>query len=153
MRVLYGVNGEGMGHATRSQVVIDDLLERHDVRVMASQAAFTYLSERLPDGGADLRPQLRDAGRRDPPLGDGASRTSATRAARCRTRFATGCEAIHAWRPDVVITDFEPLVGIYARTHRVPMIAVDNINMLDRCRHDEEVIGAEQRGLHRSPAR
>ena len=41
MRVLYGVNGEGMGHATRSRVVIDDLLERHDVRVMASQAAFT----------------------------------------------------------------------------------------------------------------
>ena len=33
MRILYGVNGEGMGHATRSQVVIDDLLERHDVRV------------------------------------------------------------------------------------------------------------------------
>ncbi len=48
MRVLYGVNGEGMGHATRSRVVIDDLLERHDVRVMASQAAYEYLSERLP---------------------------------------------------------------------------------------------------------
>ena len=26
MRILYGVNGEGMGHATRSQVVIESLL-------------------------------------------------------------------------------------------------------------------------------
>ena len=31
MKVLYGVNGEGMGHATRSEVVIDSLLERHQV--------------------------------------------------------------------------------------------------------------------------
>ena len=34
MRILYGVNGEGMGHATRSRVVIDSLLESHDVRVV-----------------------------------------------------------------------------------------------------------------------
>ena len=48
MRVLYGVNGEGMGHATRSQVVIDSLLGEHDVRVVASGAAFNYLKDRLP---------------------------------------------------------------------------------------------------------
>jgi uncharacterized protein (TIGR00661 family) len=48
LRVLYGVNGEGMGHATRSEVVIDSLLSRHDVRVVASGAAFRHLSDRLP---------------------------------------------------------------------------------------------------------
>ena len=47
MRILYGVNGEGMGHATRSEVVIEDLLGDHDVKVMASGAAFRYLSGRL----------------------------------------------------------------------------------------------------------
>jgi len=36
MKILYGVNGEGMGHATRSEVVIGSLLGEHDVRVMAS---------------------------------------------------------------------------------------------------------------------
>ena len=46
--MLYGVNGEGMGHATRSQVVVDALLARHDVRVVASGAAFRYLRDRLP---------------------------------------------------------------------------------------------------------
>ena len=43
MRILYGVNGEGLGHATRSEVVIGSLLNEHDVRVMASGAAFKYL--------------------------------------------------------------------------------------------------------------
>ena len=47
MRILYGVNGEGMGHATRSEVVIEDLLADHEVKVMASGAAFRYLSGRL----------------------------------------------------------------------------------------------------------
>ena len=50
MRVLYGVNGEGMGHATRSEVAIGSLLgDGHDVRVMASGAAFRYLGGRLGD--------------------------------------------------------------------------------------------------------
>ena len=48
MRILYGVNGEGMGHATRSRVVIDHLLDDHDVRVVASGAAFAYLRECCP---------------------------------------------------------------------------------------------------------
>ena len=37
-----------MGHATRSHVVIDHLLERHDVRVVASGAALRHLSAVLP---------------------------------------------------------------------------------------------------------
>ena len=45
-----------------------------------------------------------------------------------------------AWQPDVVVTDFEPLSATYARVARAPLIAVDNINMLDRCRHDAEIL-------------
>jgi UDP:flavonoid glycosyltransferase YjiC (YdhE family) len=48
MRILYRVNGEGMGHATRSEVVIGSLLASHDVRVVASGAAYRHLRERLP---------------------------------------------------------------------------------------------------------
>ena len=48
------------------------------------------------------------------------------------------------WKPQVVISDFEPLSGMYARWTRTPLLAVDNINMIDRCRHDREIIGAER---------
>ena len=47
MRILYGVVGEGMGHAIRSRVLIDELLRQgHDIKVMASSRACDYLSER-----------------------------------------------------------------------------------------------------------
>jgi uncharacterized protein (TIGR00661 family) len=51
---------------------------------------------------------------------------------------------IREWRPDVVISDFEPLAGLFARVTGTPLIAVDNINMLDRCRHDRAIIGRER---------
>ena len=37
------------------------------------------------------------------------------------------------------MTDFEPLSGIYARSAHVPLVCVDNIHMIDRCRHDDEI--------------
>ncbi|MEM6729994.1 MAG: glycosyltransferase family protein, partial [Myxococcota bacterium] len=46
MRILYGVVGEGMGHATRSRVIIDHLLSRgHEVHVVVSGRAHRFLTE------------------------------------------------------------------------------------------------------------
>ena len=68
MRVLYGVNGEGMGHATRSQVVIDTLLanlqtakcfprvhvlERDHVN-RAHQVSLTVVGEKRSRGEPDI---------------------------------------------------------------------------------------------------
>ena len=40
MRILYGVVGEGMGHATRSAVVLSHLIARgHELRVVVSGRA------------------------------------------------------------------------------------------------------------------
>src|SRR4051812_21285908 len=48
MRVLYGVVGEGMGHATRSRVTLEHLLTRdHEVRVVVSGRAHKFLVERF----------------------------------------------------------------------------------------------------------
>lgn len=143
MRVLYGVNGEGMGHATRSHVVIDALVARHDVRVVASGAAFHYLRDHLPRVDEILGPSFA--------IDQGEIRRWAT----VRQNLVRGPRELPAtvqrwmsmiddWHPDVVITDFEPLTGIFARSTYAPLICVDNINMIDRCRHDSEIIGDQR---------
>ena len=43
MRILYGVVGEGMGHATRSRVVLEELVKEHEVQIVVSGRA-----QRLP---------------------------------------------------------------------------------------------------------
>jgi uncharacterized protein (TIGR00661 family) len=143
MRILYGVNGEGMGHATRSQVVIDALLGNHDVRVVASGAAFRYLRDRLPQIAEIFGPTFA--------MKEGEIMRWAT----VRQNFAQAPQRlpetvrnwmgmVAEWRPEVVITDFEPLAGRYARATRTPLVSVDNINILVRCQHDEEIIGRER---------
>ena len=143
MRVLYGVNGEGMGHATRSQVVIDHLLERHDVRVVASGAAYRYLSERLPKVKQVFGPTFA--------MGDGQIQrfqTVVQTARHARNELPAALRLwvaeVRDWRPEVVITDFEPLAALFARVTRTPLVAVDNINMLDRCRHDRHILAHER---------
>jgi uncharacterized protein (TIGR00661 family) len=143
MRVLYGVNGEGMGHATRSHVVIERLLERHDVRVVASGAAFRYLRDHLPKVKKVFGPTFA--------MGEGQIRRWETvlqnvKLGRLELPDAvrTWVSEVREWQPDVVVTDFEPLAGLFARLTRTPFIAVDNVNMIDRCRHDREIVGAER---------
>ena len=46
MRILYAVNSEGMGHATRSKAVLDHL-QHHTIHVTAGVGAFHYLSKHV----------------------------------------------------------------------------------------------------------
>ncbi len=48
MRILYGVVGEGMGHAMRSRVVLEHLFAQgHEVEIMASGRAVDFLDKRF----------------------------------------------------------------------------------------------------------
>ena len=142
MRVLYGVNGEGMGHATRSYVVIQSLLEEHEVRVVASGQAFRFLGDKLPRVEEILGPSFA--------MEEGEIQRWAT----IRQNLMAPRELpdtvkhwmgmVDEWLPEVVITDFEPLAGVYARSSRIPLVCVDNVHMVDRCRHDKEIVGKER---------
>jgi uncharacterized protein (TIGR00661 family) len=140
MRVLYGVNGEGLGHATRSEVVITSLLgDDHDVRIMASGAAYAYLSARVGHVNEVFGPSFA---MEDGEIRRWASVTHTMTAMRRELpgSVRTWMETVQAWEPDVVVTDFEPLSGIYARWSHTPLVCVDNIHMIDRCRHDREIL-------------
>src|ERR1700723_2000539 len=50
MRILYGVVGEGMGHATRSKVVCEHLVAKgHQVKIVVSGRAHAMLSKTFDD--------------------------------------------------------------------------------------------------------
>src|SRR6188508_485086 len=48
MKILYGVVGEGMGHAMRSRVILEHLVAQdHEVEIMASGRAVDFLAKRF----------------------------------------------------------------------------------------------------------
>ncbi len=142
MRILYGVAGEGMGHATRSHAFLADLVDEHDVLVVASGRAYDYLGQHFP--------QVREILGFSLAYEDNAIRRWETVAQNLRgavsgwpAQVRSFYEVARDFAADVVVSDFEAFVLTVARRERVPAISVDNIMMLDRCRHDEGIVGED----------
>ena len=145
MRILYGVVGEGLGHATRSRVVAAHLLGRgHEVKIVTSGRALPYLREHLPDveeiwglsfvleqGSVNnwktFKANVRGSGRGVP------------------SDWRHGSQLARLYKPDLVISDFDGFAYLFARAHRKPVISIGNIQMVDRCRHDAEILKGVRR--------
>jgi len=49
-RMLYGVCGEGLGHASRSKILINYLKKQnHEIKIIAGGKAYKFLSEEFDD--------------------------------------------------------------------------------------------------------
>ena len=143
-RVLYGVAGEGMGHAVRSRVVIEHLSRSHEVQVVTSGRAFEYIKARERVGLQVSRIWGLSIVYRD-----NAVRSFHTFLANLRggllgggwpRNLRTYLELSEAFHPDVVISDFESWSWLFSRTHSLPCISLDNIQVVDRCAHSPEMI-------------
>jgi uncharacterized protein (TIGR00661 family) len=153
MRVLYGVVGEGMGHATRSRVVIEHLLAQgHDVHVVVSGKAHEFLRGLLDPhpraqvteiAGLRLVQTTEDGvGSIDKSASLWANLTAAPGA--LAENLAVYVKAAGAFRPDVVVSDFESWAWSYGIAHRVPVVSLDNIQVLHRCAHDPALLADER---------
>ncbi len=144
MRILYGVVGEGMGHATRSRVILEHLLSaKHELRVIVSGRAHAFLSSRF-EGRADIRIteieglNLRFEGN-ELDLSESILSNLEKAPAALAKNLSVMTEVLEGFGPEVVISDFESTAYFYGRLNRVPVISIDNMQVINRCRHDRFV--------------
>lgn len=146
MRILYGVVGEGMGHAVRSRVVLDYLVAQgHDLLVVVSGRAHGFLARHF-EGRRSVRVEsirglhlafegnVLDIG---DSLWENLEQLPQNLAANAQVYWRV---VESHFRPDVVVSDFDYWAYFYGRAHGVPVISIDNMGILDRCRHDPETI-------------
>lgn len=144
MKLLYGVVGEGMGHAMRSRVVLEHLLQRgHEVEIVASSRARDYLAERFREvhrihGFHVITEENRV--RRGRTLWSNALKGAAAIPRQIRSYF----DLIDDFEPDAVISDFESWTYFYAKAHRLPVFSIDNMQIINRCSHPPEVLEGER---------
>lgn len=148
MRILYGVAGEGMGHATRSRVVIDALAARgHDVQVVVSGRAHDYLKARLGD-----RLGVQRIWGLTIVYEDNEVQNFRTFLENVRGAVAGGWprnvkayfDVVEGFQPEVVVSDFESWSYLFGLTHRLPVISLDNNQIVNRCAHPPEVIAGRE---------
>jgi uncharacterized protein (TIGR00661 family) len=141
VRILYGVVGEGMGHATRSKVVLTHLAARgHDLRIVVSGRAHDYLKRSFP-GVHEI------TGLRLTYSGNEVKRRASFRNFIEDVAIGRGwSENLHVLKevheefdPEVVVSDFESLAYLYGERYRKPVISIDNMQILNRCELDDAI--------------
>jgi uncharacterized protein (TIGR00661 family) len=135
VRILYGVTGEGLGHAMRSRVVAEHLRDRgHTVKLTASRRACSYLRRYFDD--VEEIPGFTLTYVRG---GVGRLRTLArnTRGARAAVRDSIDLyrRPIVEFQPDVCISDFDSFAHVFGRLLGRPVISIDHQHVIDRCEH------------------
>lgn len=144
MKILYGVVGEGMGHAMRSRVVLEHLVaQEHDVEIMASGRAVDFLGKRFEGVNRIHGFHMIYEENQVRPVKTLLSNVT-TGATGLPKNVAAYFELIKDFQPEAVISDFESWTYLYGKTHRLPVLSVDNMQIINRCTLPAEVIAGHQ---------
>jgi uncharacterized protein (TIGR00661 family) len=142
VRILYGVVGEGMGHAMRSRVILDHLTQHHEVEVVVSGRAHDYLQRRESE---HLR--VQKIWGYSLVYEDNEVQTFRTLLENVKGAVSGWPRNIQAYfemterfSPDVVISDFESWSYLFARRRGLPVISIDNMQVINRCEHRPELL-------------
>ncbi len=139
MRILYGVVGEGMGHATRSKVTCEHLVERgHEVKIVVSGRAHGFLAKSFPDVVEIKGLTIRYVDNRMDRDGTLAKNLVAAPGL-IGENVARYYDEVVDYEPDVVFTDFDSFAFLFAKRHRLPIISIDNQQIISRCKHDAAI--------------
>jgi len=140
MKILYGVTGEGMGHAMRSRVVLEHLVRAgHEIEIMASGRAAAFLGKRF-EGVNTIHGlhMILDENRVRP--GKTLWSNVLKGVMGVPGNIAAYFDLISAFQPEVVISDFESWSYYFGRTHRLPILSIDNMQVIHRCELPQDII-------------
>jgi uncharacterized protein (TIGR00661 family) len=143
MRILYGVVGEGMGHAIRSRTILDELVKKHEVQVVVSGRAHDYLAKRAGEHLAVKKIWGYTIVTEDNEVRNFRTFLENVRGAITGgwpRNVAAYFDIAEKFHPDVVISDFETWSYLFAVNHRLPVISVDNMQIINRCSHAKEIL-------------
>lgn len=131
-RILYGVSGEGSGHATRSKEILNTLTKKHKVKVLAYGKSYDFLKDSFDTHGIYGLHLYYRAGTVD------YLKTALDNLRRLPAELGGTMRKVDGlvkrFKPQIVISDFEPVSGLIARFNRLPLISLDNQHIFTNCR-------------------
>jgi uncharacterized protein (TIGR00661 family) len=135
MRIVYGVHGYGLGHATRALGVLPELMRRHEVLIFAGGDAYRALSFIGPVTEIPTLVYVYEADGRLAPL-----TTLRQNGARIRDVLLRGeayrsvLRRLREFGPDVAICDVDPWTHQAAAELGIPRVSFDHFGILAYCK-------------------
>jgi uncharacterized protein (TIGR00661 family) len=126
LKILYGVCGEGLGHASRSRILIQYLQKHGDeIRIVAGGKAYTFLSKEFKGVLKTESPTAFYKGNQVRILYT-LLHTLYQTTVHSPVSFRNVRRLIQEFHPDLLITDAEPISHIAARFSNIKRISIDN---------------------------
>ncbi|MEI6627051.1 MAG: MJ1255/VC2487 family glycosyltransferase [bacterium] len=123
-RIIYGVSGQGFGHSTRSREVLSYLKEQgHDLMVFTYDQGLFFLEKdfktfEVPGLGLIYKNNKLQYWH--------TILRNIKQVAKQSRHWNKILNTFRDFKPDLVITDFEPLTVLLAKLMRLPLISLDN---------------------------
>lgn len=133
-RIVYGVSGQGFGHATRSREILKHLTDQgHSVLVFSYGQALFFLQN---DFEVFEIPGLGLSYKNNKIVYWNTICKNAVQIAHQSKNWKKILKRFRDFNPDLVITDFEPLTALLAKLQRLPLISLDNQHQLTNTKID-----------------
>ena len=124
-RILYGLCGEGLGHASRSRILINHLKKKHEIRIVAGGKAFSYLSKEFDYVYEIESPHFVYKGN-EAKLFLTIIRMIFQTFVKSPYSYLKVRRIIKKFKPDVLITDAEPISFFASFSSGIKRISIDN---------------------------
>ncbi|MDR2966593.1 MAG: glycosyltransferase [Methanobacteriaceae archaeon] len=134
-KIFYSVCGEGMGHAVRSEVILEELIKKHDVYIFSSDRAYEYLMSKFDNvfeicgfntvyenNKVKSKKTLFNAIKSSPN--------------NLKENYAILYKQAREIKPNIIISDFENYSSILSNLINIPLISLDNIHMITQAKID-----------------
>ena len=128
-RILYGLCGEGLGHASRSRILINHLKKNHEIRIVAGGKAYDFLSREFDYVEEIESPRFIYEGN-DVKLFHSILVMLYKTIARTPFSFLKVRKIIKEFKPDLLISDADPISHFTARLSKVKRMSIDNPQVL-----------------------
>jgi len=133
-RILYSIQGVGMGHAMRSQPIIEHLIsEGHQILITANNKAYKFFKKNRHNvyrlKGVDFA--LNKQGKVE--IFGTLWEYLKTLPGYSYYNIKKLIRLIEDFKPELVITDFEPFAQLVSHFYRLPLISIDNQHRITHC--------------------
>ncbi len=123
-KILFGVAGEGLGHAARASITIKYLEKQgHIVKVITYHQGFWGLKDNF-----DVQKifGLRFAHKNGDTTYPGTILENIKKTPEATKSFQEIKQLIKTFQPDIIFTDLEPFSSLMAHLYHIPLISIDN---------------------------
>lgn len=132
-RIWYSVLGDGMGHALRSHIILKELVKKHEVKITATKKAYPFLKERYGNIVYEIEGQELVYEKNKVVVSKSIKYFFKDFLKKFRRNIKSIPQLLYDFKPELVISDFEPAAHHFARMLSIPSISIDNVHVLSDC--------------------